>query len=234
MCLEYKLKINNTCHLEPYEIRPGDGSRYLDIDSVEIEQNTIKINIRPMEHIIIEINTPEIISILPSLLNGEITCYDAIQSLEHLLNKKYNLAPDNRVISFFTPGAQSEINKRQLLSVAMDLVPEDDFIRLCWFFPRQYEDRFKFLSDVRTKVVSDEIIAAIKQNFSFISHIETAYGRGAAMGALTSSERAKKVPEDCSGLIGTFFDRKDCSIMAQTCKDAYHTAREEYTRYISK
>ena len=220
------MKIINTYRAPVLDTRAED--RWY-VDYIEIEQDRLNICITcPVddptfeitEPSIFSIREPEVLSILPLLLNGEITCYKAVESLKNFFIEKYHL----------TPQIWQQSGKERLLKLADRLltVNEDDFIALCLLIPGQETFRGKnLLSNIPTKIVSDEVISAIQEHYIF------SYGRGAAVGALSAGESTKSIPIPALQLIGMFINRKDASVLAQTCKKAHNDAQAEYTRVMT-
>lgn len=158
------MKIINTVAPQQYSVCSGDGaSVYSYIDFVVLNKDSITINVVTPENPIVKelkITDPEIIAILPSLLNGKVSCFEAMESLEPFLRKKHNLFPQSSS-SFFQPNPK----KLSLGFLVWDLLKKEDFAVLCQFFPHEHTDRFKWMQDTPIKVVSKEIIEAIEENF---------------------------------------------------------------------
>lgn len=232
------MKISNTHHLPSYDVRPGGGKIYIYIESVEINKNSVEFTlIGPQNNFreVITINSPEEIALLPSLLDGRITGYDALQLLEPSIKKKYGINnSSSQSIPFFTLGTQQLETKKRIRSLAMPLVGENPFVSLCWFFPRTKEANDDWISYMPNKVVDDDIIEGIIKNFTLINQILSGYARGASIGFFDKSNPTKRLPMLPSSLIGEFIDRKDASILAQTTKTALNTAREEHVASIAK
>lgn len=159
------MKINNTFHPQKYDSISGNGNFYTYIESVTLKENKVMftIAIPGADNKQIEISEPEIIKILPSLLNGEISCCEALHKLEKFLRTKYskNLSSD----SFFQQSPELE-TRMSNLCWALVSWSDDPFAVLCQYFPHEYEDRVRWLQNKPIKVVSNEIIDAIKESFS--------------------------------------------------------------------
>jgi len=92
---DYPLQIENNTHPVFYEGRPGQGTAYTRIDSVVLIENKIIFNVAVFNcppdasHYEIIIDDPTCMKLLPSLLNCEISCMDALQQLMPYFMEKY-------------------------------------------------------------------------------------------------------------------------------------------------
>ena len=161
------MKIINTLKINEYKSRPGDGSVYSHIDHVELSENNIKMLILAPEAqlelpIEVEITSPEIIKILPSLLGGEISCYDAFQQLEsHLRDVYKDKLAEYSPTSYSGRNLRSSDMKMRMVALCNMLLEHEGFAKLSLWFPHERENRFKWMQDTPIKVVSDEIIDGI-------------------------------------------------------------------------
>jgi len=153
---------------QKYTNRPGQGSAYSYIDCVDLSNECIKITIlspeasRTKNEIVIR--DSEIIAILPNLLNGDISCFDALQSLEVFLrNKHKEILGSSDSTTLFNTHFQTKIRLGYLMH---NLLGKEDFATLCQFFPHTPEDKVKNIYDTPVKVVSDGIISSIKERFN--------------------------------------------------------------------
>ena len=158
-----KLKYNNSLHPEKYVVTPGDGTAYSWMDSVELEINSLVLNINIQitesdvshEQIIIAIEDDVLMQILPELLNGELSCYEAQVKLEPFLS------PQITQQRFYNPTETNE--KKRIGRLFLDLENQNHpFAILCLFFPHHFNDRLSGVCTTRTKVINDEIYTAIK------------------------------------------------------------------------
>ena len=200
------------------------------ITSVDITPEMLKINlVCPQDfskNKALEIKTPEVIAVLPALLDGKINCTYAMQCLEATFIKKYKL---NDRLNYSAEQRKKMTVYSRLWNLRGVLFYEGEpFAHLCHYFPNEYEQRNDLvLPKIAKKVVSDEIISAIKKNYTFISRIETAFSQGATKGALSNSRFFGKLPADISRFVGTFLSRKEASIVANVCRNANTMSREE-------
>lgn len=164
--------MRNTIHPQLYNVRPGNGSCYTYIDSVEIKADKVEIVISVPGSInqLVKISDPEIIKVLPSLLGGEISCCEALHQLKRFLKDKHKEKLAALNVSFWK---QSESDpefktvKSRMYHLCWDLVTwaKEDFAILCQFFPHEYAQRLECIQDTPVKCVNGEIINAIKENF---------------------------------------------------------------------
>ena len=158
------MTFENTTHPEIYFVRPGNGSYYTRIQDITITEKNIVFNIAGFlsedsdpEIFHIEITDPTCIEILPALLKGDISCFEALKRLEKHFCNRYG----NQYI-----GDNSLPTIRRLI---MDLCGRDPFVKLCQFFPHINADRNAIAYTTPVKAVDNEIIQAVKQ-YVFDNH----------------------------------------------------------------
>lgn len=157
--------ISNSFHPKRYFARPGDGSVYTCIESVEMNNESVKISILVPDYnegakrIDIVISDHEVIKLLPSLLGGKISCFQAMLEAEGFLRKKHKIElasyhPD----SFWQRGLRSADPRLHMFSLLNVLLQKEAFADLCHWFPHDEGERKKPLWDLPVNVVSDEIL----------------------------------------------------------------------------
>jgi len=153
-----KLKIVNDYHLPEYTARSGDGSSYTRLSHVEFHESAVSLVIfTPSENKEREflINDTAYIELLPLLLSGKISCYQAMQNLIQYLSKKYGIELD-KIPSRSDWGVPDE--KNIMFVVHRQLIKEDDFMRMIQYFPHTHQDRFENFYQIPTQVASIGLI----------------------------------------------------------------------------
>lgn len=152
------ITIENTVHPEIYYTLQGVS--YTRIKDVTITKQSILFNMAVFiaeghepERLYIEINDPTCIRLLPTLLKGEISCFDALKKLEKYFLKKYDLVPSYG----------DEMERILMLQSSLMGSQSDPFVHLCAAFPRTLADSENMVYITPVKAVNDEIIQAVKQ-----------------------------------------------------------------------
>lgn len=161
------MKIINTVKPDRYYSSNGGGlNHYRYIDFVELKENKVTISIlepdtgtsgKRTEVVLID---PTIIEILPSLLGGEISGYQAYERLEEFLGFKHKELLDSA--ASWHSYLQSNDIKDRVFALYNCLISNEPFVRLCQLFPTNRQNASKLVQDIPFKVVSEEIIEAIK------------------------------------------------------------------------
>jgi len=164
------MKIYNSYHPPVYRDQVG-SLMYTMIDYVALYDDTVEISIQVPgstdDSSIIKINDSTIISCLPSILNGEISCFHLLKELEHYLRLKHKKELSSySAKSYWGSALQSYDERERLFGLWNMLLRKESLVNLCQWFPHEESNKEKFIQDTPLKVVSDEIIDAINDQFS--------------------------------------------------------------------